>query len=61
MTQFNARREVAIKRIHEASGSWMLLEKIQIQFGQSNDGAVERDMAAAEARLKTAIRQFSEE
>lgn len=45
----------AVKRIQEASSSWLLLWEIWNQFGQSPDGAVERDMRAAEDRLRDAI------
>lgn len=47
---------VTIRRIAEATGSWMTLNAIYQQFGSSPDGAVERDMLAAEDRLTAACR-----
>ena len=50
-----------VKRVKEAASSWEMLWMIHNQFGPSPDGAVERDMIAAEDRLRTAISllQFS--
>jgi hypothetical protein len=45
----------AVRRVQEAASSWLLLWQIWNQFGPSTDGAVERDMLGAEARLQDAI------
>ena len=45
----------AVMRVKEAADSWQGLWVIWNQFGASPDGAVERDMLAAEQRLKAAI------
>lgn len=45
----------SVKRIQEAASSWLMLWEIWNQFGASADGAVERDMHAAENRLSEAV------
>ena len=46
---------MSVRRIQGAANSWLFLNEIYQQFRPSQDGAVERDMRAAEMRLKTAI------
>lgn len=48
-----------VKRVREAAASWELLWSIWNQFGASPDGAVERDMIAAEDRLRAATAALS--
>lgn len=45
----------SVQRIQEAANSWLTLNMIWQKFGESPDGAVERDMHGAEQRLRDAI------
>lgn len=47
-----------VLRIAEAANGWLLLREIWQRFGPSTDGAVERDMLGAEARLHDAIKDL---
>lgn len=50
---------VTVQKISEAAQSWLLLRAIESQFGDQ-DGAVGRDMRAAEERLRSAISEMPE-
>jgi hypothetical protein len=49
-----------VKRIAEAANSWLTLWSIWNHFGASPDGAVERDMLAAEQRLDLAVKTLKD-
>jgi hypothetical protein len=53
-------KEATIRRIAEATQSWLLLDRIRFQFGPSPDGAVERDLQNAEERIRKAVDELKQ-
>lgn len=52
--------EVSVEFVAKAAGSWLALNAIRKKFGASPDGAVERDIAAAESRLLRACAEIGD-